>query len=276
MTFFQTLFFLYSCSSLLQVASGEATPTCESLGESFYFPNTCVSSCNDLESTMDTDRSRNVGGLLKCFCEGIEQPFCTDDPLCQDLGIYPGTATEDCARICGDDDIDNVEANTKVDHNGYQFHYIVSCTCGDGTNKCGDDFVLFSDQDYMKSCSGNGNNSLDINTSDDCVTYCMDTLIFDGGEFGVEGTNKSCTCLHPDIQSIDPNTKIRGAMACDDASAQFNDGSGLGDPCYENVGVSQIECPTPSSAAVASTPPPTATKTLVSSTAIMGVWLLPW
>lgn len=266
--------FLSACS-LLQAASGETVPTCQSLGSSWYFPNACVSSCNELESTMDTDRSRNVNGLLKCFCEGKDEPFCTDDPLCQDLGIFPGTAAEDCAAVCGDDD-DDVSATTKVDHNGYQFHYVVSCSCGDGTSKCGDDFVLFSDQDFMKSCSGDGSNSLKIKTPGDCDAYCAETLVFDGGEFASSGGNKTCSCLHPEIQTIDPATELRAAMACDDSTARANDGSGLGNPCYENVGVNQIECPTPSSAAVASNPPPTTTKTLVSSTAIMGVWLLPW
>lgn len=273
MTFSRTLFVLYSCASLLQVASGEIVPTCQSFGDSWYFPNACASDCSDMGSKMDVDRTRNVNGLHKCFCEGMEQPFCTDDPLCQDLGIYPGTVAADCATVCGDD---NVEATTKVDYNGYQFHYVVSCTCGDGTNKCGDDFVLFSDEDYMKSCSGNDGNSLQVQNSGDCDTYCQETLVFSSGEFGSEGKNKTCSCLHPDIQSIDTNTPLLGAMACDDATARFNDGSGLGDPCYENVGINQIECPTPSSAAVATTPPPTTTKTLVSSTAIMGVWLLPW
>ena len=194
---------------------------------------------------MDTDQSRNVNGLPKYFCEGKDEPFCTDDPFCQDLGIFPGTITKYCASVCVDND---VSATTKVNHNGYQFHYVVSCSCGDGTSKYGDDFILFGNQDYMKSCSGDGSNSLKIKKPDNCDAYCVETLVFDGGEFASSGGNKTCSCLHPEIQTIDPATKLQAAMACDDSTARANDGSGLGNPCYENVGVDQIECSTPSAA----------------------------
>jgi len=272
--------FLLVCSMLIATKTSEAVvPTCESLGNAWSFPNSCAYSCEDMESTMDVDRSRNVNGLLKCFCENQEQPFCTDDPLCEYLGIFPGTVAEDCARECGD----GVEAtsNTGVDDNGYQFHYLVSCSCA-GTPKCGEDFVLLSDLDYMKSCTGGKDdaNSLEIATADDCDAHCTDTNVFvDGGQFASAGQNKTCSCLHPSIQSnFEAGVKATAVLVCDDATARANDGGGLGNPCYENVGVNKVECPTPSSSASANTQPTaaTATKTLVSSTAIMGVWLLPW
>jgi len=249
--------FLAACSP----TTSEAVPTCKSLGDEWYFPNACVSDCSDLGSTMDLDRSRNVNGDLKCYCVDREQPFCTDSPRCEDLAIFPATAQEDCAKVCGDED---ATATTTFDDNGYQFHYVVSCSCG-GKKMCGNDFVLFSDTDYMKSCSGRGVNSLRIANSDECAAFCADAAIFDGHEFSNDG-GKSCNCMYP-------NPPIK-ALACDDATARFNDGSGLGDPCYDEVGVSKVDCPYSAGESTKSTT--SATKTLVSSTAIMGVWLLPW
>jgi hypothetical protein len=289
---------LVTTTTTTGVVSAEVTPTCagvlaqkESLGETWYFPNDCVVSCNDLGSTMDLDRSRNVGGNLKCYCVDIAQPFCTDDPYCADLGIAPGTETEDCARVCGEDASD-VTATTSVDGNGYQFHYVVNCSCSDGTKQCGDDFILFSDLDYMKSCSGNGDNSLKIADADECSNYCLGTQVFfegsmfgssssaSGGIFGSSsstsnGKNKSCSCYKSDMISAIGET---AALACDDATARANDGSGLGNPCYENVGVTKVECPSSSAAGSPTIAPASnsAAKTLVSSAAIMGVWLLPW
>jgi hypothetical protein len=272
------VFLVFFCCSVALVAS-ETTPTCQSLGESWYFPNDCVFNCNDLGSTMDTDRSRNVGGNLKCFCVDQAKPFCTDDPYCEDLGIFPGTVQEDCARVCGEDN-SAVTATTSVDDNGYQFHYVVNCSCSDGTKKCGEDFVLFSDLDYMKSCTGGDSNSLEIVNDEECDSFCLDTLVFEGGEFATAGQNKTCSCLHSSIISITTADDVNSALACDDATARANDGSGLGNPCYENVGVNQIDCPTASSGApspiIAPATASNTAKTLVSSTAIMGVWLLPW
>lgn len=259
------------------VAASAAPPTCQSMGSDWYFPNACVTSCQDLGSTMDLDRTRNVDGKLKCFCVDQEQPFCTDTPRCEDLGIYPGTAEDDCAKVCGESAGD-VTASTVVDDNGYQFHYVVTCSCSDGTEKCGGnggDFVLFSDLDYMKSCSGRGSNSLQISSDQECNTFCLDTLVFEGGAFASAGKNKTCSCLHSDIESLDKSKIINQALACDDATARENDGSGLGEPCYEEVGVNQVKCPY-SAATPSPKSAPTATKTLVSSTAIMGIWMLPW
>jgi len=222
---------------------------------------------------MDLDKTRNVNGKLKCFCVDIEQPFCTDTPRCEDLGIFPGTVKEDCAKVCGES-VGDVDATTLVDDNGYQFHYVVSCSCKDGSDKCSDDYVLFSDLDYMKSCTGGGSNSLQIKTDDQCESFCLDTLVFEGGTFVSAGKNKTCSCLHSDIQSIDQSKNINEALACDDATARENDGSGLGEPCYDEVGVNKVNCPY--SAAPPSKDSNSVTKTLVSSGAIMGVWLLPW
>lgn len=261
-----SIFLAGSCA-----VTSAAPPSCQSMPDDWYFPNSCVTSCNELGSTMDLDKTRNVNGKLKCFCVDIEQPFCTDTPRCEDLGIFPGTVKEDCAKVCGESEGD-VDATTIVDDNGYQFHYVVSCSCKDGTDKCSDDYVLFSDLDYMKSCSGGGSNSLQIKNGDQCESFCLDTLVFEGGTFLSAGKNKTCSCLHSDIQSLDKSKTINEALACDDATARENDGSGLGEPCYDEVGVNKVRCP------YSAAPPSkdSVTKTLVSSGAIMGVWLLPW
>lgn len=258
--------------SMCAVSTSEAPPSCQSMGENWYFPNACATSCSDLGSTMDLDRTRNVDGKVKCFCVDQEKPFCTDTPRCEDLGIYPGTAEEDCASVCGES-FGDVTANTAIDDNGYQFHYVVSCSCSDSTKKCGEDFVLFSDLDYMKSCSGRGSNSLQIANDQDCDTFCLDTLVFEGGNFATAGQNKTCSCLHSSIESTEKSKIINQILACDDATARENDGSGLGNPCYEEVGVNQIDCPY---SAAPPKSPTSVTKTLVSSTAIMGIWMLPW
>ena len=264
--------FLAACSAATTAA---AAPTCQSQPSDWYFPNSCNTSCKDLGSSMDTDRTRNVNGKKRCFCVGIEKPFCTDDPACEDLGIFPGTAQEDCASVCGESSVD-VTATTIVNDNGYQFHFVVSCSCKDGTKKCGDDFVLFSDLDYMKSCSGGDSNSLKIASNDQCDSFCLDTLIFEGGTFVTAGQNKTCSCVHSDIQSDDKSKDINQALACDDATARANDGSGLGNPCYSEVGVNVIECPESAAPPSGKSQTTSATKTMVSSGAIVGVWLLPW
>lgn len=253
------------------IVSSQSVPTCASQPEDWYFPNSCVFACNQLGSTMDTDRTRNVNGLQKCYCEDIEQPFCTDTPTCADLGIFPGTVEEDCSRVCEDD---NVDASTLVDYNGYQFHYVVSCSCKGGAQKCGDDYVLFSDEDYMRSCTGGDSNSLEINSDDACANYCLGTQVFEGHNFLSSGENTACSCVHSSIRNSDTSQTIEQALACDDATARFNDGSGLGNPCFSEVGVSKADCP--ESAAPSSENSNSVTKTLVSSGAIMGVWMLPW
>lgn len=256
-------------------------PTCASLGETWYFPNACPAACEELGSVFDTDRSRNVNGQRKCFCEGSDRPYCTDDPRCVDLGIRPGTVREDCSRVCGGDN--RVKSKTSVEFNGYQFHYVVSCSCSDGTRKCDNNSILLSDLDYMPSCTGGGSGSLDIGSAESCDGYCGATGVFTrGGSYLLNGTQHRCACPSPTIITDSPN--VTEAVVCDDSIANVNDGSGLGDPCYENVGVTKIDCPDPdddadsksSSAAVSSEQSSTA-KTFVSSATIFtGVWLLPW
>jgi len=280
------LLFLSACginfAAAVDVVDFEPTPTCASMGDGWYFPNACVTSCQESGSTMDLDRSRNVGSKMKCFCVDQPKPFCTDDPLCADLGIFPGTVAEDCNRACGEGD-SGPNAKITVDDNGYQFHYVVGCICGDGTRLCGEDYVLFRDLDYMKSCSDKTSNSLNIKSAEDCDAFCDATDVFtEAGIFARNATNTkllSCSCKHSSIISDNPD--IAAALACDDATASVNDGSGLGNPCYENVGVNTVECPDPADASSAASSKEqgstsTTTKTLVSSTAIMGVWLLPW
>lgn len=251
-------------------AAADPTPTCESFGTSWYFPNDCVADCTDgSSSTMDIKRSRNVNGNFKCYCVDQEMPLCTDDPMCSDLEILPGSALESCQAMCGStgsevtvvDDIEYAGDASAASKN--QTHYRVGCSCdGGATQQCGTDYILFSDLTYLKSCTGTGGNSLQINSMVTCGNYCTDTNVFVGGNWNAG--DRSCSCI--DDQS-------RSALACDDTKSNFNDGSGLGNPCYENVGVSTVDCSASSSATAEQ---PTATQTLVSSAAIMGIWMLPW
>eukprot|EP00534_Pseudo-nitzschia_fraudulenta_P003148 CAMPEP_0201137502 /NCGR_PEP_ID=MMETSP0850-20130426/55444_1 /ASSEMBLY_ACC=CAM_ASM_000622 /TAXON_ID=183588 /ORGANISM="Pseudo-nitzschia fraudulenta, Strain WWA7" /LENGTH=315 /DNA_ID=CAMNT_0047408861 /DNA_START=214 /DNA_END=1161 /DNA_ORIENTATION=+ len=253
-------------------AEAAAAPTCRSLGTSWYFPNDCVASCSETHegSTMDTDRSRNVGGDFRCFCEGVEGPFCTDDPACADLEILPGNALEGCASACGD----SATVTDAIEYAGDESaasknvtHFVVACYCGgSATPKCGTDYVFFSDLTYLPSCTTGTaaatENALGIASAPDCASYCSrSSAAFVAGDW--EGSSGSCTCS---------DAAGRSAVACDDSAANFNDGSGLGNPCYESVGVTSADC-SPAAPPAGTT---AAAKTLVSSTAIMGVWLLPW
>jgi len=254
-------------------------PTCASLGETWYFPNACPAACEELGSVFDTDRSRNVNGQFKCFCEGSDRPYCTDDPRCEDLGIRPGSVREDCSRVCGGDN--RVKSKTSVEFNGYQFHYVVSCSCSDGTRKCDNNSILLSDLDYMRACTGDDESgSLGIGSAESCGEYCDATGVFtQGGAYSLNSTQHRCACPSPSVITDSPN--VTEAVVCDDSIARVNDGSGLGNPCYENIGVNEIDCPDPdadsASSSAVSSEQSTTTKTFVSSATIFtGVWLLPW
>lgn len=273
---FALLLSIGSTRSNRQVLAAPA-PTCQSFGESWYFPNSCVADCtaqSDGSSTMDTDRSRNVNGDLKCYCTGRESPLCADDPMCSDLEILPGSAKESCEAVCGSSGgssdvvvVDDVEyAGDASAANKNQTHFRVGCSCdGGATQVCGTDYVLFSDLTYLKWCTRKAdNNSLQIKSAEACDAYCTKTNpLFDGGIWN--DSAKSCACKEDSMEV--------SAVACDDSSANTNDGSGLGNPCYENVGVSTADC---SSSSNANGEQPSTTQTLVSSAAIMGIWLLPW
>ena len=271
-------------------AASTPTPTCKSFGSSWYFPNSCVSDCTEQfsGSTMDIERSRNVNGDFRCYCVGQESPLCRDDPTCKDLEIYPGDALKGCQTICnGKTDVivvDDVEyAGDDSAANKNQTHFRVGCSCGkdDDDNEqhqCGPDSILFSDLTYLPSCSSgittNNQDTIIIGSAKKCFEYCESTNVFVGGIWTDE--RKSCGCTRSvDDNDIDAELLT---MACDDSQARANDGSGLGDPCYENVGVSAIDCSelTSSSTTTATGGEPVVKQTLVSSAAIMGIWLLPW
>jgi len=271
--------------------------------------------------TMDIERSRNVNGDYRCYCVGRELPLCRDDPTCRDLNIHPGTALAGCRAICsgdgdgdadGDPDadvrvVDEVEfAGQESAANKNQTHFRVGCSCGEERHQCGPDSILFSDLTYLPSCSGgiqipappskNKNHDNDKNhdhvvvvaNADQCFDYCNSTNVFVGSIWTEE--QKSCACTNDssnsngnnDANANGNNDDVYVTMACDDSRARANDGSGLGDPCYETVGVSAVDC-SESASSSSSSSSTTATggeqvakQTMVSSAAIMGIWLLPW
>lgn len=260
-------FLLVSIGRQTTTVHAAPAPTCQSFGKDWYFPNACVSDCANLssDSTMDIDRSRNVGGNLKCYCTGREQPLCTDEPTCSDKEVSPGSALADCRAVCESDDVsvtDDIEfAGDDSAANKNQTHFRVSCSCNtaDEGLVCGTDYILFSDLTYLPSCTGRGENSLQIKSVEACNAHCTaSNALFVSGSWN--GDDTSCSCL-------DAESKL--AIACDNSRSNFNDGSGLGNPCYETVGVTTVEC----SAAV---PKTTTTTMLVSTTVLMGIWLLPW
>lgn len=255
-----------------------ATPTCKEL-DSFYFPNDCATECTSKGSTMDLDRSRNVDGNQKCYCQGELTPYCTDDPSCSDLAIVAGTASESCRDLCRNDNGGNDQGTAVTDGVEYasdpqaanknQTHFVVECSCDDGkTAKCGKDYILFSDLTYLQSCTGSDLNSKNINSELECNKYCTTANpenFIEGLWLVYESNPPQFSCLCVDVNFGDR------AVACDDANENYNDGSGLGD-CYESVGVNTIDCPTPSASVDLS--PRSTTKTMVSIMAIMaGAWL---
>jgi hypothetical protein len=261
-------------------------PTCQSLieNELFYFPNDCVKKCNDKngDNVFDTKRSRNVNGKIKCYCINDPIPICTDEPLCSDLSIFPGTVYDNCLNnICLGNIINtdiNINMNTDTEEdsstdtttdtvvvtdeieyagnnpnsaNKNQTHYKVSCSCDGGiTKQCGIDYILFSDLTYLPSCTiysdstSTKNNNLNINTKDECNEYCTTTTnnAFLIGEWLIYES-------FPEQYScgcVDKNNNNDNnvAIACDDTKANYNDGSGLGTKnCYESVGINtDVDC----------------------------------
>lgn len=186
--------------------------------------------------------SRDVNGLTKCYC--TETPICNDDPLCAALLVIPGTADVGCSELCGSDAsdvtvVDDVQFSDDPEAgNKNQTHFRVSCAC-DGVTRCGTDFVLFSDLTFLPSCSsGVDGSTLDVNSEEECTTYCL--------SYGFTAStyeDAACSC------SNDDGT----AVACSDAAA--NDDRGEFTDCFGEVGVSDVDCPTPSPAAAAASNP---------------------
>ena len=277
-------------------------PSCQRLTqeEQFYFPNDCVSKCGAQGDTFDMKRSRNVNGNIKCFCLNSDIPICTDDPMCADLSIFPGTVYENCINnVCSSSDngnnfmvTDEIEYNFEDNAaNKNQTHYKVSCSCDGGvTTECGIDYILFSDLTYLPSCTKTNDktpgkiNNLDINSKQDCTDYCQ-TAHNSNGAFAVDDSEwfiyNEGSSLPPGQQDyyhscgcLDKNRNGNIAIACDDTTANYNDGSGLGTKnCYESVGVNTVDCSTPDDESSATTMMMMTTTTIMT-TMIGGMWLV--
>ena len=270
----------------LVIDAAAPVPTCAHLvdTEQFYFPNDCVTKCSERDGggTFDTDRSRNVNGQLQCYCVDDASPVCTDDPRCADLAVVPGTAFDNCLNhVClpklsttGESSTPVVVVTDAIEYatdstaaNKAQTHQLVACSCDGGvTQECGVDSILFSDTNYLPRCTTidekqkneNGvapdSNTLNIYSQDDCTTYCTSSSSsFGEGDWkSIELVSSSSTsqqqqqfaCICID-KSFEKNGK--SVVACDDAKAKFNDGSGAGTDCYDTVGVNRINCPDDSS-----------------------------
>ncbi len=210
-------------------------PTCNGgISDDFYFPNDCVSQCQALGVEIDLDESRDVNGITACYCTNGTS-VCNDEPSCADLLVIPGAAEGGCTALCPNatlvtvvDDVQFTDDPTAGNKN--QTHFMVSCAC-DGVTQCGIDFVLFSDLTFLPSCSGDAEGpTLDVNSEEECTSYCTSAgSSFTGGSYE-EG---ACTC----------STEAGTAVACDDAKA--NDDRGDFVDCFDEVGVSSADCPTP-------------------------------
>jgi len=256
--------FVGSLPLYVNAIEGGPVPTCKGLGSTWvtFFPQSCVTACSELGLTMSTSNSRNVNGNIECSCEMQERPFCTDDPTCYEVNVNPGEALEKCQAACGSTGpevtaVDYIEfAGDPAAANKNQTHSVVGCSCDGGdTQLCGPDYTLLSDLSYLPSCT----TSL-TNTEASCETYCLDSNIFTGSIWN--DADKSCTC-----------TAVDGSvLVCDDTKARQKDGSGLGNPCYESVGVNTVDCSEASSeTSSSSSNQPSVNLVLVSLVAINAV-----
>lgn len=217
---------------LLPISSyGGPLPTCNGgISDDFYFPNDCVSECVALGEEMDFDNSRDVNGVTKCYCTN-DVGVCNDEPSCADLLIVPGTALVGCTALCPNSTdvtvVDDVQfTDDPSAGNKNQTHLVVACAC-DGVTQCGTDFVLFSDLTFLPSCtSGVDGPTLDLNSEDDCSDHCLN-VGFTGSSYDAG----ACSCTNDD----------GAAIACDDAKA--NDDRGEFTECFDEVGVSSVDCP---------------------------------
>ena len=271
-------------SRTLVIDAVAPVPTCAHLvdTEQFYFPNDCVTKCSERDGgggTFDTDRSRNVNGQLHCYCVDDATPVCTDDPRCTDLAVGPGTAFDNCLNhVClpklsttGESSPPVVVVTDAIEYatdstaaNKAQTHLLVACSCDGGvTQECGVDSILFSDTNYLPRCTttvdekqknengvASDGNTLNINSQNDCTTYCTSSSSsFGEGDWNISELESSsstsqqqqfaCICID--------KSSSKSAVACDDTKANFNDGSGAGTDCYDTVGVNNMNCPDASS-----------------------------
>jgi hypothetical protein len=183
---------------------------------------------------MDLQESRDVNGEFKCFCVSQEKPICNDNPVCSDLLIIPGLAEERCAEACPQavviqalDDVQFVNDTAAANKN--QTHFRVDCYCDD-VKQCDTEYILFSDLSFLQACSSDSTNPnpLQINDDADCQQYCVD-MTFDNGAY--DPALRSCTC----------SNSAGSAVACDDSRANSQRPDSVG--CFDQVGVSSVECP---------------------------------
>jgi len=231
---------------------GQPAPTCDEIGIQ-SFPGDCILECQALGSQLDPDESKSSTSNTKCFClDG--STICTNDPLCNDVLVFPGTAQDNCENLCGGssatvDVFDGVEyAGDSTAANKDQTHLLVSCAC-DGVARCGLDYVLFSDLTFLKACTtGAKSDALGIDSTEDCESYCTG-FGFRSSEY-VQG---KCSCSDHFGNDTDDEAGSKAAVACDDNNANFGNQQG-GTGCFAEVGVSTSDCPTP--APTQSPPPP--------------------
>ena len=230
--------------NLAQVAAAdEPIPTCDAISVAVL--NDCAAACQDIGETINVDESRDVNGDYKCYCTNTA--ICNDEPLCQDLLIVPGLVEERCTSVCGDGITIQVEDGVRYTDdpqagNKNQTHFMVSCFC-DGVKQCGTDFVLFSDLTFLPACTSDGvpagTQSLNIASESECTTYCVG-FGFAGASY--DATKPSCTCTNSDGE----------AMACDNSIANTDRGDFIG--CFEQVGVSEADCPPTEAPTMSSAP----------------------
>eukprot|EP00536_Pseudo-nitzschia_multiseries_P001797 jgi/Psemu1/322258/estExt_fgenesh1_pg.C_230019 len=261
---------MYVGRQLLVVNAIEGGPvsTCKGLGSKWItsFPESCVNACDDLELTMSFTNSKNINGDVECHCETQERPVCTDRPTCFEIDVNPGEALQKCQAACGSTDpkvtaLDYVEfAGDPAAANKNQTHLVVDCSCDGGDSQlCGPDYTLWSDLTYLPSCTGPPPNTLELTSEGSCETYCSASNVFTG--YIWNGSDKSCTCTTGD----------GSVLVCDDTKAQYKDGSGLGNPCYETIGVNAVDCSEASSETSSSRSQQSKTQAVMALVAINAV-----
>ena len=253
---------LYTDYSKRQLQAQPA-PTCDEIGIQ-SFPGDCILECQALGSQLDPDESKSSTSNTKCFClDG--STICTNDPLCEDVLVFPGTAQDNCENLCGDSS-GNVEVFDGVEYAGDstaankdQTHLLVSCAC-DGVTRCGLDYVLFSDLTFLKACTtGATFDALGIDSSQDCSSYCTG-FGFQSSEY-IEG---KCACSDHFGNDSDNEAGSKVAVACDDNNANSGNQQG-GTDCFDEVGVSTSDCPTPAPTPPSSSNANTVRKGIVSA-----------
>ena len=181
---------------LLVYDQSRPVPTCDSLGITLI--TDCTVLCTDLNMNVAVGGFRDANGKTECRCTGAD--ICTDDPNCEQLRIYPGSAEQDCTEFCGIEGgvggtpvaTDSVAfAGPDAVGNKDQTFLRVSCKCG-AFDQC-QQSILFSDLADMEGCR----DDLGIISSDSCSEYC-DSFGFPDSEYMSLGLARNCTCSNED------------------------------------------------------------------------------